>query len=122
MPQSPYRLFVFVCTNQRPPQHPKGSCMSRGGMELLRALRDEVDKQGVTDIRIQNSGCLGPCEVGPTIVVYGRESDPDGIWYKNVTVSDVQEVVESHLKNKQVVDRLRYDWEPIRSSGLNISL
>ena len=114
MTQSPYRLFMFVCVNSRPPQHPKGSCMARGGADLLKALKEEADKLDVSDVRIQSAGCLGPCEVGATIVVYGRKSEPDGIWYKGVSLSDVHELVVSHLKNGKPVDRLRNNWEPVQ--------
>ncbi len=114
MTSSPYRLFMFVCTNNRPLQHPKGSCMTQGGMDLLRAIREEVDRQEISDIRIQNSGCLGPCEVGATIVVYGRDSDPDGIWYKQISLEDVPELVKTQLKNGNPVERLRYNWEPVQ--------
>ena len=117
MAQSPYRLFMFVCVNSRPPQHPKGSCMARGGVDLLKALKEEADKQEVYDIRIQSSGCLGPCEMGASIVVYGRDSEPDGIWYKQVSLDDVPDLVTSHLKNGIPVERLRYNWEQAPSSG-----
>jgi (2Fe-2S) ferredoxin len=96
--------------------------MARGGTDLLKALKEEADKQEIHDIRIQNSGCLGPCEVGATIVVYGRDSEPDGVWYKQVTLDDVTEVVESHLKNGKPVERLRYNWESNQPSrGINLS-
>ena len=37
--------------------------------------------------------CLGPCTLGPTVLVY-----PDGVWYSGVKVEDVEEIVEEHLK------------------------
>jgi (2Fe-2S) ferredoxin len=97
--------------------------MVRGGVNLLKALKEEADKQDVHDVRIQSSGCLGPCEVGATIVVYGRDSEPDGIWYKQVTLNDVPDLVSSQLKNGNPVERLRHNWEPVQAtSGINLSL
>jgi (2Fe-2S) ferredoxin len=97
--------------------------MDRGGVNLLKALKEEADKQEVYDVRIQSSGCLGPCEVGATIVVYGRESEPDGVWYKQVALDDVPELVSTQLKDGKPVTRLRYNWEPIQSaSRINLSL
>ena len=113
MPESPYKLFLFSCTNQRPPGHPKGSCLARGGAETLRALRDQLELEGIEGVRIQNSGCLGPCELEPIVVAYGRESEPDGLWYKKVGAREAREVVTSHLKLGKPVEHLRYHWEPV---------
>ena len=41
------------------------------------------------------------CAAGPVAVVY-----PEGTWYTFVDESDIDEIVESHLKNGQVVERL----------------
>jgi len=46
--------------------------------------------------------CLGPCQMGPVMVVY-----PEGIWYVRVRESDVDEIWNSHLVNGQPVERLR---------------
>ena len=32
---------------------------------------------------------------------------PEGVWYSYVDAADIDEIVESHLKNGQVVERLR---------------
>jgi (2Fe-2S) ferredoxin len=32
---------------------------------------------------------------------------PEGVWYSYVDVSDIDEIVESHLKRGRVVERLR---------------
>ena len=38
---------------------------------------------------------------GPIVIVY-----TDGVWYKEVTVDDVTEIVEEHLETGRVVSRL----------------
>jgi (2Fe-2S) ferredoxin len=50
------------------------------------------------------AGCLDRCEEGPAVVVY-----PEGTWYTYVDESDIDEIVESHLANGKVVERLRID-------------
>jgi (2Fe-2S) ferredoxin len=50
---------------------------------------------------VNKAGCLDRCAAGPVAVVY-----PEGTWYTFVDTSDIDEIVESHLKNGQVVDRL----------------
>ena len=50
-------------------------------------------------VRINKAGCLDRCEEG-VMVVY-----PEGTWYTYVT--DIDEIVESHLRDGKVVDRLK---------------
>ncbi len=50
---------------------------------------------------MNKAGCLDRCAAGPVAVVY-----PEGVWYTVMDKNDVNEIVESHLKNGQVVDRL----------------
>lgn len=50
---------------------------------------------------ITYSGCLGPCDGGPNVLVY-----PEGVLYSNVTPADVDEIFTSHLEGGTVVERL----------------
>jgi (2Fe-2S) ferredoxin len=45
--------------------------------------------------------CLGPCQMGPIVVVY-----PDGVWYGLVKPEDVEEIFDSHFANGKPVERL----------------
>ena len=53
-------------------------------------------------IRINKSGCLDRCELGPVMVIY-----PEGIWYSYKNLDDINEILESHLINNKVVERLK---------------
>ena len=44
---------------------------------------------------------VGFCAIGAAVMVY-----PDGIWYAQVSSSDVPEIVEEHIVNGRTVDRL----------------
>ena len=95
---------VFVCTNDRPEGHPRGSCKAKGSEEVLRAFKAELLQQGLIDtVRAQKAGCLDQCEKGCAVVIY-----PDEVWYGGVQPSDVKEIVEEHLKKHKPVDRLRF--------------
>jgi len=97
------KRHVFVCINQRPPDHPKGCCQSKGSIEVAQALSEAIGTSDlVAHTAMAGATCLGPCTLGPTIVVY-----PEGVWYKEVTVADVPELVEEHLRNGRPVERLR---------------
>lgn len=98
----PYTRHVFVCTNRRPDGAPKGCCASKGSEELRLALKKELDAQDLKGIRINTAGCLDACERGMAMVVY-----PEQVWYGPVTPGDVKEIVSTHLRDGQVVERLR---------------
>ena len=53
-------------------------------------------------IRINKSGCLDRCESGPVMVIY-----PEGIWYSFKNSEDIDEILNSHLLNNKIVERLK---------------
>ncbi len=94
---------VFVCNQQRPPGHPRGSCAAAGAGALLQAFWAEAQKRAAHDqVAITYSGCLGPCEGGPNVVVY-----PEGVLYRGVGPADVAEIFDEHLEAGRPVERLR---------------
>ncbi|WP_026996831.1 (2Fe-2S) ferredoxin domain-containing protein [Flectobacillus major] len=95
-----YKKHVFICTNQK--DAPKKCCGEDRGMTLVNAFKESLKAKGLqTEIRAQKTGCLDVCAFGPGLVVY-----PEGVFYGNVQPSDVEEIVESHLVNDKVVERL----------------
>jgi (2Fe-2S) ferredoxin len=98
-----WKHHVFVCTNKRPPGHPKGSCADRGCADVLTALADAVERRELFEtVKVNSSNCLGPCRQGPTMVVY-----PENVWYAGVTAADVAEIVDAHFVGGRPVERLR---------------
>ncbi len=57
---------------------------------------------GAGGVRVNQAGCLDRCAGGPVLVVY-----PEAVWYTYVDKSDIDEIVQSHLQQGQVVERLR---------------
>jgi (2Fe-2S) ferredoxin len=98
-----FEHHIFICTNQRPPENPRGGCDPAGLGQLQLQFKKELAARGLKGkIRANKAGCLDQCEHGPTVVVY-----PEAIWYGGVTATDVSEIVESHLVNGLPVARLR---------------
>ncbi len=109
----PYERHVFICLNQREPGHPRGDCTSKGSPAVLERFKQLVAELKLKPrIRAQKSGCLDTCESGTSVVVY-----PEAVWYKGVTVADVDEIVESHLVNGVPVERLRLHPKTGGASG-----
>ena len=92
--------FVFVCINQRDPEHPRPSCINNGAGDVFTALREEQGRRLLTDVKIVAGGCMEACMVGPVIAVF-----PDDVWYGGVIESDVPEIMD-HLEGGPPVERL----------------
>ena len=97
-----YRKHVFCCINERAPGHPRGCCKEKGSIELRGYLKSRAKDLGLDDIRINNSGCLDRCELGPTVVIY-----PEAVWYTCQSKMDVEEILRVHLLEGGIVERLR---------------
>jgi (2Fe-2S) ferredoxin len=96
-----YEKHVFICTNDK--DAPKKCCGSGHGMELVNAMKEALASAGTDKkIRIQRAGCLDVCGKGPAMVVY-----PEGVFYGNVQKEDLSEIVEKHLLNDEIVNRLQ---------------
>jgi (2Fe-2S) ferredoxin len=96
-----FRLHVFICTNRRPDDNPRGSCAGRGSESLREHLKDAAKARGLKDVRINSAGCLDRCGLGPVMVIY-----PEGVWYSFHTKADIDEILDSHLAGGGRVARL----------------
>lgn len=97
-----FAKHVFVCLNNRE-KSPETSCASKNGMAVFEDLKSKVKALNLnSSIRINRSGCLGQCEKGLVMVIY-----PQGIWYQNVNIADVDEIIEQSLINDNVISRLQ---------------
>ena len=100
MPQRAH--YLFVCTNRRADDDPKGSCAAKGSEKVRAALKEQLAAAGLAKLgaRACTSSCLDQCSRGVTVLV-----EPDHFFYGRVTVADVPEIVEA-LQGGGRVDRL----------------
>jgi NADH-quinone oxidoreductase subunit F len=88
------RAHVLVCTG--------AGCIASGSLQVCASLKEQIQAFGLArEVKVIETGCLGPCVAGPVAAVY-----PDGVFYEGIKPADAAEVVEKHLKNGEVVDRL----------------
>ncbi|GFN34878.1 NADH dehydrogenase [Tepidimicrobium xylanilyticum] len=78
-------------------------CHSSQGDEIRQLLEKKAEEIGLDNIKVSLTGCFGLCETGPNIVIY-----PEGIFYSHVKLEDVDEIVEEHFVNGNLVKRLLY--------------
>lgn len=89
-----YNFHVFICQNQRPEGHIRGCCFSKESEKLLNYTKARVKELGITNIRINKSGCLDQCERGVAVVIY-----PEGTWHSIQTIDDAEKIIQNHLQN-----------------------
>ena len=97
-----YERHIFFCLNQR--KGGEACCAEHRAQEGFDRCKSQVKAAGLSgpgQVRVNKAGCLDRCAAGPVVVVY-----PEAVWYTYVDVHDIDEIVESHLKNGKVVERL----------------
>ena len=97
-----YQRHIFFCLNER--QNGDDCCARHNPQAAFERCKSQVKAAGLAGagkVRVNKAGCLDRCAAGPVAVVY-----PEGVWYSYVDESDIDEIVESHLKNGRVVTRL----------------
>ena len=100
---SHYKHHVFFCLNER--DDGAACCARHHAAEMQQHAKSRIkalNLNGEGKVRINKAGCLDRCNEGPCIVVY-----PDAVWYTYVDRQDIDEIIDSHLVNGRVVDRLR---------------
>ena len=98
-----YRHHIFFCLNRR--ENGEACCAQHDAQEAFDHCKAAVKAAGLAGaggVRVNKAGCLDRCAGGPVAVVY-----PEAVWYTYVDKSDVDEIVQSHLKDGRPVERLR---------------
>ena len=88
------RIDLLICCGS--------GCISAGALKIKERFHAVLSEKGLTnEINIIETGCMGPCDYGPVMVIY-----PEGIFYKKVTPEDVEEIVTEHFIKGRPVQRL----------------
>jgi (2Fe-2S) ferredoxin len=102
---APIRHHIFVCTGK--------SCSAVDSAAVKAAFEEELKSRGLQfgtekkgrnpngSVVLTECGSVGFCAIGAAVMVY-----PEGVWYAQVRASDVAEIVEQHIVNGKVVERL----------------
>lgn len=97
-----YERHIFFCLNER--KNDEECCTRHWAQEGFDRCKSQIKAAGLAgpgQVRVNKAGCLDRCAAGPVAVVY-----PEAVWYTFVDTDDIDEIVESHLKNGKVVTRL----------------
>ena len=102
MTKNYYEHHVFFCLNQR--ENGEACCQDKGAEKAFEHMKARVKKLGLSGedkVRINRAGCLDRCAEGPLLVIY-----PQAIWYTFVDFEDIDEIIDSHLLQNKIVERL----------------
>ena len=98
-----FQRHIFFCLNER--AAPEACCACHGAQQAFDHCKKQVKAQGLAGpgkVRFQKAGCLERCGEGPVLVVY-----PEAVWYTYVDKTDIDEIIDEHLVNGRVVERLK---------------
>jgi (2Fe-2S) ferredoxin len=98
-----YKHHIFFCLNQR--DKGEACCAQHDAQAAFDRCKSRIKAAGLAGpggVRVNKAGCLDRCAGGPVAVVY-----PEAVWYTFVDQQDIDEIVEEHLKEGRVVERLR---------------
>ena len=102
---APIRHHIFVCSGK--------SCSAVGSAEVKEAFEQELKTRGILfgkekkgknpkgSVILTECASVGFCAIGAAVMIY-----PDGVWYAQVCAADVPEIIEEHILNGRVVERL----------------
>jgi (2Fe-2S) ferredoxin len=98
-----YQRHIFFCLNEREAGE---ACCTRqdaqAGFDRCKSQAKALGLLGSGKVRVNRAGCLDRCAGGPVAVVY-----PEAVWYSFVDAADIDEIVQSHLVEGRVVERLQ---------------
>lgn len=101
-PSHYFQRHIFFCLNER--KNGEACCAQHQAQAAFDHCKNRVKTLGLAgpgQVRVNKAGCLDRCSGGPVAVVY-----PEGTWYSYVDQADIDEIVDTHLKGGQIVERL----------------
>jgi (2Fe-2S) ferredoxin len=102
---APIKHHVFVCNGK--------SCSAVGSADVKQAFEAQLEAKNLRygkaskgrnpngSILLTDCSSIGFCSIGAAVLVY-----PEGVWYAQVRAKDVSEIIEKHLENGEIVERL----------------
>lgn len=79
-------------------------CRAANSMPIIDSLKQEIKNAGLEDlVSVSLTGCFGFCAQGPIVKVH-----PDNVFYVKVQADDARDIVQDHLVEGKLVDRLLF--------------
>ena len=83
--------------------------IAAGAKPVLAAFVEEVDKRGLSNVAVTQTGCIGVCRLEPVVEVYvpGQEK----VTYVKMSPEKVARVVNDHIVNGRPVEEYTIGYQ-----------
>lgn len=76
-------------------------CTSSKSPEILENFKKIIKEKNIDNVRVIKTGCFGLCAKGPIVIIR-----PEDTFYAMVKPEDCKEIIEKHILNGEIVERL----------------
>ena len=83
--------------------------IASGARPVLTTLSEEVQKRGLPNVSVTQTGCIGLCQYEPIVEIL--EPGKDKVTYVKMTPEKAIEVLEQHLVRGQIVEKYTQNAE-----------
>ncbi len=76
-------------------------CTSSKSPKIIEKFKELIKEKGIENVQVIKTGCFGLCSKGPIVIVR-----PEDTFYSMVSVDDCEEIINSHILENKIVERL----------------
>ena len=76
-------------------------CTSSKSPQIIENFRKIIDEKQIKNVKVIQTGCFGLCAKGPIVIIR-----PEDVFYAMVKPEDCEEIINTHIVNGQLVERL----------------
>ncbi len=76
-------------------------CTSSKSPEILENFKRIIKEKNIENVRVIKTGCFGLCAKGPIVIIR-----PEDTFYAMVKPEDCEEIIDKHILNGEIVQRL----------------
>jgi len=88
-----FEKHILVCAGT--------GCTSSKSKEIIDKLNEVIVKENIKNVRVIKTGCFGLCAKGPIVII-----KPENIFYALVNIKDIEDIINLHIKENKLVERL----------------
>ncbi len=89
---------ILVCSDT--------GCSASNSMKIIDEFNKIINSESLDSVKVIKTGCFGLCSKGPFVAV-----KPDNVCYAQVSIKNCKEIIDSHIKQNIIVDKLLLEDE-----------
>ena len=76
-------------------------CTSSKSPKIIENFRKILEEKNIKNVKVIQTGCFGLCAKGPIVIIR-----PEDVFYAHVTPEDCEEIINTHIVEGKIVERL----------------